>query len=164
PTKQCGKTTLLTIIFWITPRSDLMSNATASPIFRLIEDAKPAIPTFLLDEGDSYLKPDKEDLRGILNSGHMRAGARVTRTDRTDGGHKARRFSTWAPKVIGTIRAVADTLMDRGVIVTLQRKAKGQGVERFRMRDTDQFAALRQKARRWADDNVARLREADPAV
>jgi hypothetical protein len=111
PTKQCGKSTLLTIIFWITPRSELISNATASPIFRLIEDAKPAGPTFLLDEGDSYLKPDKEDLRGILNSGWMRAGARAIRTDRVGGAHKAGRFSTWAPKVIATIKAVADTLM-----------------------------------------------------
>src|SRR5215831_11685137 len=97
PTKQCGKSTLLTIVFWITPRSELISNATASPIFRLIEDAKLAVPTLLLDEGDSYLKPDKEDLRGILNSGHMRAGARVFRTDKLAGAHKARRFSTWAP-------------------------------------------------------------------
>jgi 5S rRNA maturation endonuclease (ribonuclease M5) len=164
PTKQCGKSTLLTVIYWITPHSSLISNATASPIFRLIEDAKPAVPTFLLDEGDSYLKPDKEDLRGILNSGHMRAGARVIRTDRVGGEHKAGRFSTWAPKAIGTIKAVADTLMDRGIIVRLRRKRKEERVERFRMRDTDEFAKMRQQARRWADDNVAGLREADPAV
>ena len=119
PTKQCGKSTLLTILYWMTPRSELISNATASPIFRLIQDAKPAVPTFLLDEGDSYLKPDKEDLRGILNSGWMRAGARVIRTDDVGGERRARRFSTWAPKVIATIKAVADTLMDRGVIITI---------------------------------------------
>ena len=164
PTKQCGKSTLLTIVFWITPRSELISNATASPIFRLIEDAKPAVPTFLLDEGDSYLKPDKEDLRGILNSGWMRPGARAIRTERVGGGHKGYRFSTWAPKVIATIKAVADTLMDRGVIVRLRRKRKEEVVQRFRMRDTAEFAALRQQARRWAEDNVASLREADPAI
>ena len=110
PTKQCGKSTLLTVLYWMTPRSELVSNATASPIFRLIEDAKPAVPTFLLDEGDSYLKPDKEDLRGIINSGWMRAGARVIRTEGDGGKRQARRFSTWAPKVIGTIKKVADTL------------------------------------------------------
>jgi putative DNA primase/helicase len=32
------------------------------------------------------------------------------------------------------------------------------------MRDTAEFAALRQQARRWADDNVASLRDADPAI
>jgi putative DNA primase/helicase len=164
PTKQCGKTTLLSILLWLLPRSELISNATASPIFRLIEDAKPAVPTFLLDEGDSYLKPDKEDLRGILNSGWMRLGASVIRADKVDGAHKARRFSTWAPKVIGTIRAVADTLMDRGIIVTMQRKAKGQKVDRFRMRDAIEFRQLRQKCMRWAADMVPTLAEADPQV
>jgi hypothetical protein len=164
PTKQCGKSTLMTILYWITPRSELISNATASPIFRLIEDAKPFVPTFLLDEGDSYLKPDKEDLRGILNSGWMRVGARVIRTDGDGKKRQARRFSTWASKVIATIKAVADTLMDRGVIVKLRRKAKSEKVERFRMRDTEEFSRIRRQARRWADDNVNALRDADPDV
>ncbi|MFM9848290.1 MAG: DUF3631 domain-containing protein [Hyphomicrobiaceae bacterium] len=164
PTKQCGKSTLMTLIYWITPRSELVSNVTASPIFRLIEDARPDVPTFLLDEGDSYLKPDKEDLRGILNSGWMRAGARVLRTEGDGNQRRARRFSTWAPKVIATIKTVADTLMDRAVVIMLSRKAKGEKAERFRMRDTPEFAALRQQASRWANDNVVALRDADPDV
>jgi 5S rRNA maturation endonuclease (ribonuclease M5) len=165
PVPQCGKSTLMTLLYWMTPRSELFSNATASPIFRLIEDAKPAIPTLLLDEGDSYLKPDKEDLRGILNSGWMHAAARVIRTE-GDGrsGRKARRYSTWAAKAIATIKAVADTLMDRGVIVLLRRKAKGEEVERFRMRDTNEFQIMRSKILRWASDNVETLREADPKI
>jgi hypothetical protein len=68
------------------------------------------------------------------NSGWMRAGARVIRTDGDGKKRQARRFSTWAAKVIATIRAVADTLMDRGVIILLRRKAKYERVERFRMR------------------------------
>ena len=92
----------------------------------------------------------------------MRAGARVIRTDGDGGKRQARRFSTWAAKVIATIKAVADTLMDRGVIITLRRKTKSEKVERFRMRDTAEFAELRRRARRWADDNVAALRDADP--
>jgi hypothetical protein len=58
----------------------------------------------------------------------MRAAARVIRTE-GDGqsGRKARRYSTWAAKVIATIKAVADTLMDRGVIILLrQRRASRQ--------------------------------------
>jgi putative DNA primase/helicase len=164
PTKQCGKSTLMTLLLWITPRSELVSNATASPIFRSIEDSRPDVPTFLLDEGDSFIKPDREDLRGILNSGWMRAGATVLRTESDGNIKKARRFSTWAPKVIATIKAVADTLMDRAVIIPLIRKAKSDKVERFRMRDTPEFAALRQQARRWANDNVEALRDADPDV
>ena len=164
PTKQCGKSTLMTVIYWVTPRSELISNATASPIFRLIEDAKPKVPTFLLDEGDTFITPEKEDLRGILNSGWMRAGARVIRTEGDGNKRRAKRFSTWAPKVIATIKAVADTLMDRGVIIMLRRKARGETVERFRMRDTDEFGQLRQRCQRWANDNLKGLRDADPDI
>src|SRR5215467_9888005 len=69
-----------------------------------------------------------------------------------------------AAKVIATIKAVADTLMDRGVIVLLRRRAKGEAVERFRMRDTAEFREIRQKAKRWANDNIEALRDADPKV
>jgi hypothetical protein len=165
PTKQCGKSTLLAILFWILPRSELFANATASPVFRLIEDAKPAVPAFLFDEGDSYFKPDKEDLRGIINSGWMKVTARVVRTEGDGNKRRARRFSTWAPKVIATIKAVADTLMDRGVIIKMRRatKAEKKRVERFMMRDTDQFADLRNKCCRWATDQAA-LADADPSI
>jgi hypothetical protein len=166
PTKQCGKSTLLTILFWILQRSELFANATASPIFRLIEDAKPAVPTFLFDEGDSYFKPDKEDLRGIINSGWMKATARVIRTEGDGNKRRGQRFSTWAAKVIATIKAVADTLMDRGVIVRMRRatKAEKRKVQRFLMRDTPEFADLRRKCLRWANDQIADPTNADPQI
>lgn len=166
PTKQCGKSTLLAILFWILPRSELFANATASPIFRLIEDAKPATPTFLFDEGDSYFKPDKEDLRGIINSGWMKVTARVIRTEGDGNKRRARRFSTWAAKVIATIKAVADTLMDRGIIIKMRRatKAEKKTVQRFLMRDIAEFAELRRKSLRWANDETACLADADPRL
>ncbi len=166
PVMQCGKSTLLSVLFYILPRSDLTSNATASPIFRLIEDAKPDVNTFLFDEGDSYFTPQKEDLRGIINSGWMKITARVMRTEGDGKQRKARRFSTWAPKVIATIKAVADTLMDRGIIIKLRRatRAEGKEIERFRMLDTSEFGELRQKCLRWAIDYVDELADADPVM
>ena len=67
---------------------------------------------------------DNEEMRGILNSGHTKAAAHVIRNVEVNGEHKPRRFSTWAPKAIATIRELADTLEDRSIIVTLQRKPK----------------------------------------
>jgi hypothetical protein len=145
----------------VTPRPEFVSNATGAGIFRLIEDAGSKAPTLLLDEGDTYLKGGGQ-LRGILNSGWMRSGASVLRTD--VGNRGARRFPTWAPKAIATIRSVADTLMDRGITIQLRRKARTEKVERFQMRDTTELAQLRRKAHRWADDNVEKLRNADPDV
>lgn len=41
---------------------------------------------------------------------------------RVNGKHRPRRFSTWAPKALATIRVVADTLEDRATVVKVQRE------------------------------------------
>jgi putative DNA primase/helicase len=160
PTKRCGKTSVLIILYFLTPRSELSANITASVLFRYIEATR---PTLLIDEADSFVK-DNEELRGILNSGHTKTAASVIRNVEVNGEHKPQRFSTWAPKAIATIQKLADTLEDRAVIVTLQRKARDAKVERLRRRDSDEFADLRRQATRWAADNFERLKDPDPLV
>jgi putative DNA primase/helicase len=160
PTKRCGKTSVLILLLYLTPRSELASNISPSALFRYIEDVK---PTLLIDEADSFLG-DNEEMRGILNSGHTKAAAHVIRNVEVNGEHKPRRFSTWTPKAIATIRKLADTLQDRSVLIELQRKPKGARVERLRRRDSEEFAELRSRAARWAADNVHKLSDPDPAV
>jgi putative DNA primase/helicase len=162
PTKRCGKTNVLTILYYLTPRSELASNISPSALFRYIEDVR---PTLLIDEADSFAK-ENEELRGILNSGHTRTGANVIRSVEVNGEHKPRRFSTWAPKAIATIRALADTLEDRSIVVMLQRKPPTATVARLRKRDGEEFEILRRKAARWAADNFDHLArpELDPAM
>jgi hypothetical protein len=164
PTPGCGKTTLLSILFFMVPRAELVSNTSASSIFRLIEDNRQAPPSFLLDEGDSYFLPENQELRGIVNSGWMKLAANVLRTEGEGSNRKARRFSTWAPKAIATIKRVADTLMDRGVVVKLQKKAPGRKVLRYGFRDSAELSELRSKAARWAADNAITLGSADPEI
>jgi putative DNA primase/helicase len=106
PTKRCGKTSVLIILYYLTPRSELASNISASAIFRYIQETR---PTLLIDEADTFVR-DNEQMRGILNSGHTKAAAHVIRNVEINGEHKPQRFSTWAPKAIATIRALADTL------------------------------------------------------
>src|SRR5215471_8935370 len=156
PTKRCGKTSLLILLYFLTPRSELSSNITASALFRYIEEVR---PTLLIDEADSFVS-DNEELRGILNSGHTKAAAHVIRT--VD--QRPRRFSTWAPKALATIRAVADTLEDRAIAVQLQRKPPNAKVARLRRRDSEEFAALRSQAARWAVDSFDLLVDPDPQI
>ena len=120
-------------------------------------------PTLLIDEADSFVK-ENEEMRGILNSGHTKAAAYVIRNVEVNGEHKPQRFSTWAPKAIATIRALADTLEDRAVIITLQRKSRMAKVERLRRRDSDEFAILRRQAARWAADTFDKLTDPDPSI
>ena len=160
PTKRCGKTNVLIILLYLTPRSELASNISASALFRYVEELR---PTLLIDEADSFVK-DNEEMRGILNSGQTRAAAHVIRNVETNGEHKPRRFSTWAPKAIATIRSLADTLEDRSVVLQLQRKSKAASVARLRRRDNDEFARLRSRAARWAADNFSKLTDPDPDI
>jgi putative DNA primase/helicase len=160
PTKRCGKTSVLIVLCYLTPRSELASNISASALFRYVEEMR---PTLLIDEADSFLKAD-EAMRGILNSGHTRAAAYVIRSVETNGDHKPKRFSTWTPKAIAAIGELADTLRDRAVILQLQRKPRTAKVVRLRKRDCDEFALLRRKAARWAADNFDTLRDPEPEI
>src|SRR5262249_49249473 len=160
PTKRCGKTSVLILLFFLTPKSELASNITAAALFRYIEAVR---PTLLIDEADTFVK-NNEELRGILDSGHTRGAAQIIRNVEVNGEHKPRRFSTWAPKAIATIRKLADTLEDRSIVVQLQRKPPGAKVKRLRRRDTEEFKSLRSQAARWAADNFDKLVDPDPAV
>jgi putative DNA primase/helicase len=160
PTKRCGKTSAMTVLLFLTPRSELASNISPSALFRYVEAIR---PTLLIDEADTFLKGN-EEFRGILNAGHTRVAANVVRNVEVNGDHKPRRFSTWAPKAIATIQSLADTLEDRSVIVQLQRKPKDVKVDRLRKRDNAEFATLRRQAARWAEDNFDKLADPDPAI
>src|SRR5262245_9899625 len=160
PTKRCGKTSVLILLYFLTPKSELAANITASSLFRYIEAVR---PTLLIDEADSFVK-DNEQLRGVLNSGHTKVAANVIRNVEINGEHKPRRFSTWAAKAIATIWSLADTLEDRSVIITLQRKLRNANVERLRRRDTEEFQKLRSQAARWAADNFGKLVDPNPVV
>jgi putative DNA primase/helicase len=160
PTKRCGKTSVMIVLLFLTPRSELAANVSTASIFRYIEAEH---PTFLIDEGDSFLSASDE-IRGILNSGHAKAGATVIRVEERDGEHITKRFSTWAPKAIALIKLPPDTLVDRSIVLRLMRKPKGAAVERLRKRDSEEFKSLRSRCARWAADQGLKLIDADPSV
>src|SRR5690348_5238732 len=84
--KGCGKTTILDIVGRLVSRPMPTSNVTPASVFRIIEAAR---PTLLIDEADTFLTGNG-DLRGILNSGHRRSVAHVTRT--VGDNHEPRMF------------------------------------------------------------------------
>lgn len=158
PQKRCGKTTLLSLLQALTRRPLPASNITAAALFRGVEQWK---PTVLVDEADTYLR-ESDELRGVLNSGHNRAGAYVIRTVGED--HEPRAFSTWSPKAIALIGNMPDTLADRSVAIALRRKTADEKAESLRLDRLDQLEALPRQAAKWADDHVSALRPADPTI
>ena len=77
--------------------------------------------------------------------------------------HKPRRFSTWAPKAIATIGALADTLEDRAVVVRLQRKPRG-ATRAPRSPGQRGIRCPAQSGGWWAADDYDKLVDSDPKM
>src|SRR6266567_753175 len=114
PEKGCGKTTALSVTAELVRRPLSASNITAAALFRTVEKLE---PTLLVDEADSFLR-DNDELRGILNSGHNKAGAHVIRL--VGDTFEPRVFSTWCPKAIATIGKLPPTPMDRAIVIPMR--------------------------------------------
>ncbi|MHB0981033.1 MAG: DUF3631 domain-containing protein [Thermoleophilia bacterium] len=158
PTPECGKTTLLTYLSGIVRRPLSASNITPAAVFRAVEGYR---PTLLIDEADTFLRGNDE-LRGVVNSGHSRAGAYVIRTVGDD--HEPKVFSTWAAKVIALIGKLPATLASRSIHIELKRLAPGEEVEPLRLHKLGDLLPLRRKAARWAADHLEELRGHDPDI
>lgn len=148
PEPRCGKSTKLALLNALCCKSIRADSITAPAMFRTIEMAH---PTLLIDEADTFLK-DSEDLRGIVNSGHARDGW-VVRTVGDD--HEPRSFSTFAPVAIAAIGNLPGTIMDRSVIVTMQRKMSTEKVTRFKSQD-GRYPRLRSQLARMIEDMIDR--------
>lgn len=160
PVKRCGKTTAFDLLTRLVHHPLPTSSITAPALFRIVEAYAPCI---LFDEVDALLERDQTgDMRGIINAGHSPATAHVIRTVGDD--HEPRRFSVWAPKalaLIGSLEKKWSTVADRAVVVPMQRKPPSTRLPSLRT-GKEEFAALRRRIVRWADDHVAGLQGAEP--
>ena len=158
PEKRCGKTTTMEIIDAIVNKGILASNCSSAAVFRVIEEYA---PTLIIDEADSFLK-DNEALRGIINSSHTKKAAFVIRCE--GDSHQTKKYSTWAPIVLGGIKRVADTIEDRSIVIELQRKLSAESVERLPVDLDEVLLPLRRKLTRWRNDNFGILKTIDPSL
>jgi putative DNA primase/helicase len=154
PEKRCGKTQLLTLIGKLVPNPLASSNITASAMFRVIERDH---PTLLIDEADTFLKD--ENTRGILNAGHSRENAFVYRSDPKT--FEPRRFDVFGAKAIAGIGRLAETLMDRSILLVLRRKLPTETVERLRHVE-EHFQNLKARLARFAEDYFEAIESARP--
>jgi putative DNA primase/helicase len=159
PVMRCGKTTLLDIVTALAARPLAAANISEAAVFRTIEAAHPSL---LIDEADCYL-PDNPALRSVLNSGHTRTSAHVTRVVPTPTGEQEpRKFSTWAPIAIALIGKLPGTLADRSIDIQLQRKPRKVRVRRLRKERSPELPELQRKLARFVADHQLALEQADP--
>lgn len=157
PEKRCGKSSALAVLRNLVPRPLSTGNASPAAIFRSIQEFAPVL---IIDEADTFLKLNDE-LNGILNAGHTKSGAFVLRTEGDN--FEPVCFSVWCPKIVAGIGHQKGTLEDRSIIISMKRKAPGEKVTRMRTdRLFDELESLRMKCRRWVEDNIDVLKDADP--
>jgi len=151
PEKRCGKSTALALLKALTNKSVLASNISPAAIYRVTELCK---PTLLIDEADTFLK-DNDELRGVVNSGHLKDTAFVIKCDGDQNEPKI--FSTWTPKALAFIGDLPDTIKDRSIVISMRRRLPGETVSKMPLNATDQFLDIRRKCKRWATDNFEQL-------
>lgn len=158
PEKRCGKSQLLFLLGRLTHRPLTASSISPAAMFRAVDAWK---PTLLVDEADAFMR-DNEELRGIVNAGHTRDSAYVVRVVGDD--LKPQRFSVWGAKALAGIGHLADTLMDRAIVLELRRKLPHENVDRLRHAEGDLFQVLAEKLARFANDYRESLRRARPEL
>ena len=104
------------------------ASISAAGVFQAVEKWTPSL---LVDEVDAYFTARSEQaeaLRGILNAGNRRGSYVVRGTQEGE----PRRFAAFCPKALSGINANwPDTVVDRSIVLEMQRKKAGQDVEDF---------------------------------
>ncbi|MGZ5050456.1 MAG: DUF3631 domain-containing protein [Methylobacter sp.] len=156
PEKRCGKSQLLFLLGRLVNKPLSASNISPAALFRVIDSWQ---PTLLLDEADAFMK-DNEELRGLINCGHTRESAYIVRV--VGDNHIPTKFNAWGAKAISGIGHLADTLMDRAVVLELRRKLPHESVDRLRHAEPSLFEDLAAKLARFSSDYRDAVRKARP--
>ena len=110
---------------------------------------------------DSGIPHDSINGDDALNAGHAEGG-RHLRCDGDD--NQVRAFKTFAPAALAGIGRLPETLADRSIIITLQKRKPDENVQDFRHDRADHLRVLASQAVRWVQDHEAELHQAEPKM
>jgi hypothetical protein len=152
-----GKSTFLVALCFATPRLRLNTNVTGPALYRTADRIK---PTFVIDNADE-LFVGKSDLRTVIEASWIKGFT----IPRLVGGIEYP-FDAFCPKAISLLEKnlPSGAFRSRCIVVRLLPKKEEEKVEDFRFCDDEEFAVLRQKFARWAQDHAAELKDAKPII
>jgi hypothetical protein len=157
PTPRCGKTRLLEVMELIVKDPLRATNASEAALFRGIEKFQ---PTLLLDEAETLSSKGEraEYLRAVVNAGNRR-GAHVLRCEGKPPSPE--KFNVFCPKIIAQIGAPPTTILDRSIVIPMQRRKPGEQIARFLMRIAEpEGAELQKGAASWCDMHRSEIERA----
>jgi hypothetical protein len=147
PTPRCGKTRLLEVVELLVKDPLRATNASEAALFRGIQKFH---PTLLLDEAETLNSKGEraEYMRAVINAGNRR-GAHVLRCEGKPP--VPEKFSVFCPKMIVQIGSPPTTILDRSVVIPMQRRSGDEHVQRFLLRTAGpQGKKLAATASAWA--------------
>jgi putative DNA primase/helicase len=155
--RGCGKSTLLEVLSHLVARPMLAANITTATAFRIIAKHQ---PTLLVDEVDTFLG-DNEELRGILDASHRHDG-HVPRL--VGDNYEPRNFRVYTAVALAGIGSLHSTLMDRAIIVDLQRRRAGEPIASLRIGKTGHLDDIARRIVRFIADNEDRIAAMEPTM
>lgn len=149
PLKRCGKTRAQEVAAEMCHRPLKTANVSVAALARSIDAVEP--PTLFLDEADTVFNKTArgetaEALRGILNAGAIR-GWPYTRWDAQN--NVKQECPTFAMAALSGIGTFPDTIEDRAVVISMQRRQPGDRVVPFRQRMRAPLNQLRDTLHTW---------------
>ncbi len=129
PVKRCGKTRTLEILAALAHKTWQGVAPSAAALYRMLADG----PTLLIDELETLtagkgISETQQILLAVLNSGYKK-GATIPRCDGRN--HEVKYFLIYGPKAFASTKPLPDTLADRCIRVSMQRRLPGQSVSRY---------------------------------
>jgi hypothetical protein len=131
--KQSGKTKLLDVLEFLVRDPWRITRPSESVLYRKIDRDQ---PTVLLDEVDTIFNDKSgatEGIRSVFNSGNRR-GTKVPRNVPQGKTFALVEFDVFCPKVTAGIGGLPDTILDRAIVIGMQRRSRLEPLERLRER------------------------------
>src|SRR5262245_3722407 len=156
PTKQCGKTTLLKLLRYLSKgKPPILTAPTAAVLYR----SKHSV--LLIDEAERLRDHDKDNfgtLLTVLNAGIEKEGHVERLRNLKNGDFDPESFAVYRPKALAGIEDFADTLESRSFHIRMQRAATRPKRVRARLLDRE-ATPIRNRLEQWARDKSSALQE-----
>jgi hypothetical protein len=153
PEPSSGKTRALEVSEHLVLRGFIALNMSAAALIRKLGDKPENRPTLLVDEVDTIFGPkagEHEDIRGVINAGHRRSGT-SSRCVVQGNNVEVVDFPAYGAVGLAGLDDLPDTIMSRAVVVAMKRRAPGEKVKPWRIREDEPRAkAIGVKLGKWA--------------
>ncbi|MFZ1886719.1 MAG: DUF3631 domain-containing protein, partial [Candidatus Binataceae bacterium] len=165
PTPECGKSTLLKVVKFLSRSAWLVARLSTSSFVRTLDRER---RTLLLDEGDAFLN-ENEVMRNVLDGASDPDTANISMSIKSGDDWAPAEFSVFVPIAIVSIGGLRrmQTVESRSIAVHLKRATRAELKKLSKGRHRDMKARLEPiaaRAARWATDHIETLKGARPSL